>query len=145
MFFAGIAQSIHASDHHATLHGVVFDILVGSESRVGPCGCVAAPRVALSWRLVAAAGHDLKNAHYRMRLRPEFLPDHEKSAWLGDLDELRRIADSSIRLVHEQVEGKSDESVRLDDLAKAVVEELTGLPIFHPLCVGDGGRFRNDS
>src|SRR6266481_1805667 len=26
--FAGIAQSIHASDHHATLHGVVFDILV---------------------------------------------------------------------------------------------------------------------
>ena len=34
--FAGIAQSIHASDRHATLHGVVFDILVGSQSRVGP-------------------------------------------------------------------------------------------------------------
>src|SRR3979411_3519075 len=33
--FAGIAQSIHASGHHATLHGVVFDILVGSEHRVG--------------------------------------------------------------------------------------------------------------
>ena len=33
--FRGIAQSILASDHHATLHGVVFDILVGSESRVG--------------------------------------------------------------------------------------------------------------
>ena len=33
--FAGFAQSIHASDHLATLHGVVFDILVGSESRVG--------------------------------------------------------------------------------------------------------------
>ena len=33
--FAGIAQSIDASDHHATLHGVVFDILVGSENRVG--------------------------------------------------------------------------------------------------------------
>src|SRR6266446_5576268 len=33
--FRGIAQSIHASDHHATLHGVVFDILVGSTSRVG--------------------------------------------------------------------------------------------------------------
>jgi hypothetical protein len=48
--FAGFAQSIHASDHHATLHGVVFDILVESESRVGPCGCVAAPRVALSWK-----------------------------------------------------------------------------------------------
>ena len=35
MFFAGFAQSVHASDHHATLHGVVFDILVGSEHRVG--------------------------------------------------------------------------------------------------------------
>src|SRR6266700_7658049 len=33
--FAGIAQSIHASARHATLHGVVFDILVGSEHRVG--------------------------------------------------------------------------------------------------------------
>jgi hypothetical protein len=31
--FRGIAQGIDASDHHATLHGVVFDILVGSESR----------------------------------------------------------------------------------------------------------------
>jgi hypothetical protein len=39
--FAGIAQSIHASDRHATLHGVVFDILVGSQSRVGPCGCLS--------------------------------------------------------------------------------------------------------
>ena len=77
-------------------------------------------------RLVAAAGHDLRTPITRMRLRAEFLPDHEKSAWLGDLDELRRIADSSIQLVHEQVEGKSDESVRLDDLTKAVVEELTG-------------------
>jgi hypothetical protein len=36
--FAGIAQSIHASDHRATLHGVVFDILVGSEHRVGLSG-----------------------------------------------------------------------------------------------------------
>jgi hypothetical protein len=33
--FAGFAQSIHASDHQATLHGVVFDILVGSVHRVG--------------------------------------------------------------------------------------------------------------
>src|SRR6266478_6375743 len=32
--FAGIAQSIRASDHRATLHGVVFDILVGSERLV---------------------------------------------------------------------------------------------------------------
>jgi hypothetical protein len=53
------------------------------------------------------------------------LSEHEKPAWLGDLDELRRIADSSIQLVHDEVEGRSDESVRLDELAKKVVEELT--------------------
>jgi hypothetical protein len=32
--FREAAQSIHASDHHASLHGVVFDILVGSQNRV---------------------------------------------------------------------------------------------------------------
>jgi len=31
--FRGIGQSIHASDTMVTLHGVVFDILVGSEDR----------------------------------------------------------------------------------------------------------------
>jgi hypothetical protein len=39
--FAGIDKSVHASDRYATLHGVVFDILVGSQSRVGPCGCLS--------------------------------------------------------------------------------------------------------
>jgi signal transduction histidine kinase len=76
-------------------------------------------------RLVAAAGHDLRTPITRMRLRAEFLPDQEQSAWLRDLDELRRIADSSIQLVHEEVERKSDESVRLDKLTETVVEELT--------------------
>jgi hypothetical protein len=33
--FRGIAQSIHAGTTKATLHGVVFDILVGSEHCVG--------------------------------------------------------------------------------------------------------------
>jgi len=33
--FRGAAQSIHPGDSHATLHGVVFDILVGSEYCVG--------------------------------------------------------------------------------------------------------------
>ncbi|MEH2522944.1 MULTISPECIES: hypothetical protein [unclassified Bradyrhizobium] len=30
--FEGIAQSIHADDHNPTLHGVVFDILVGAST-----------------------------------------------------------------------------------------------------------------
>lgn len=82
-------------------------------------------------RLVAAAGHDLRTPITRMRLRAEFLSDQEQSAWFRDLDELRRIADSSIQLVHEEVERKSDESVRFDKLAKTAVEELaaTGLTI----------------
>jgi len=82
-------------------------------------------------RLVAAAGHDLRTPITRMRLRAEFLPDDDRPAWLRDLDELRHIADSSIQLVYEEVEGKSGEAIRLDELAEAVVEELaaTGLPV----------------
>jgi signal transduction histidine kinase len=76
-------------------------------------------------RLVAAAGHDLRTPITRMRLRAEFLPDQEQTAWLRDLDELRRIADSSIQLVHEEVEKKSNELVRLDELVITAVEELT--------------------
>jgi signal transduction histidine kinase len=76
-------------------------------------------------RLVAAAGHDLRTPITRMRLRAEFLPEHEQSAWLRDLDELRCIADSSIQLVHEEVERKTEESMRFDEIAETVVGELT--------------------
>lgn len=75
-------------------------------------------------RLVAAAGHDLRTPITRMRLRAEFLSDDDRPAWLRDLDELRHIADSSIQLVHEEVEGRTGEAIRLDELAEAVVEEL---------------------
>jgi signal transduction histidine kinase len=76
-------------------------------------------------RLVAAAGHDLRTPITRMRLRAEFLPEHEQSAWLRDLDELRCIADSSIQLVHEEVERKTEEPMRFDEIAETVVGELT--------------------
>src|SRR3979490_2179948 len=51
--FRGIAQSIHASDHHATLHGVVFDILVGSEHRVGLAAVFADDDCRMACRAVA--------------------------------------------------------------------------------------------
>jgi signal transduction histidine kinase len=60
-----------------------------------------------------------------MRLRAEFLPEHEQPAWLRDLDELRCIADSSIQLVHEEVERKTEQLMRVDEIAEIVVEELT--------------------
>lgn len=75
-------------------------------------------------RLVAAAGHDLRTPITRMRLRAEFLPENEQGAWLRDLDELRRIADSSIELVHEEIEKTNDETLRLDTLTQSVVEDL---------------------
>jgi signal transduction histidine kinase len=82
-------------------------------------------------RLVAAAGHDLRTPMTRMRLRAEFLPDEEREAWLRDLDELDRIADSAIRLVREEVEGGDAEPLRLDRLVAAVCSELAeqSLPV----------------
>ncbi|MGO4128364.1 ATP-binding protein [Inquilinus sp. YAF38] len=82
-------------------------------------------------RLVAAAGHDLRTPMTRMRLRAEFLPEEEREAWLKDLDELDRIADSAIRLVREEVEGDDAEPLRLDRLVETVSTELAeqGLPV----------------
>jgi signal transduction histidine kinase len=75
-------------------------------------------------RLVAAAGHDLRTPMTRMRLRAEFLPDEDRDAWLKDLEELDRIADSAIRLVREEVEDGDGEALRLDRLVETVCIEL---------------------
>ncbi|MFG1358748.1 ATP-binding protein [Xanthobacter pseudotagetidis] len=82
-------------------------------------------------RIVAGAAHDLRTPLTRMRLRAEFIADEEERVqWLADLAELDRIADSAIRLVREEVEGAPEEQVRLDRLARAVVDEARemGLP-----------------
>jgi signal transduction histidine kinase len=78
-------------------------------------------------RLVAAAGHDFRTPMTRMRLRAEFLDDADREKWLADLDELDHIADSAIRLVHEEIEDGNGETVRLDRLVSDVITELQEL------------------
>ena len=75
-------------------------------------------------RLVAAAGHDFRTPMTRMRLRAEFLDDEERIAWLRDIDELDRIADSAIGLVREEVSTAATEPVALDQLLRGEVEDL---------------------
>lgn len=75
-------------------------------------------------RLVAAAGHDFRTPMTRMRLRVEFLDDEERAAWLKDIDELERIADSAIGLVREEVSDNAHEPVALDQLLTGEVEDL---------------------
>lgn len=75
-------------------------------------------------RLVAAAGHDFRTPMTRMRLRAEFLDDEERAAWLRDVDELERIADSAIGLVREEVANMPAEPLRLDQLLRGEVEDL---------------------
>lgn len=75
-------------------------------------------------RLVAAAGHDLRTPMTRMRLRAEFLPREDRTAFIDDLDELDRIADSAIRLVREEVESDSGEFLRLDAMVADTTAEL---------------------
>lgn len=78
-------------------------------------------------RLVAAAGHDFRTPLTRMRLRAEFLCDEDREAWLADLDELDRIADSAIRLVQEEAGGGAKQVCRLDVLLNEIVAELKAL------------------
>src|SRR6266850_4221633 len=61
--FAGIAQSVHASDRHATLHGVVFDILL--EARAASALAAVFPVDDRSMACQAVAREP------RARLRPE--------------------------------------------------------------------------
>lgn len=75
-------------------------------------------------RLVAAAGHDFRTPMTRMRLRAEFLEDADREKWLADIDELDHIADSAIRLVHEEIEDGKGEALRLDRLVSDVIAEL---------------------
>jgi signal transduction histidine kinase len=76
-------------------------------------------------RLVAAAGHDLRTPITRMRLRAEFVVDEEERAkWLGDLEELERIADSAIMLVREETGNAAPELVRLDELVGGLCADL---------------------
>ena len=76
-------------------------------------------------RLVAAAGHDLRTPITRMRLRAEFVEDHEERArWLTDLDELERIADSAILLVREELGKAPPELIQLDELVGSIGAEL---------------------
>lgn len=75
-------------------------------------------------RLVAAAGHDFRTPMTRMRLRAEFLEEEDRLAWIKDIDELERIADSAIGLVREEVSDAPLEPVALDQLLLGEVEDL---------------------
>lgn len=75
-------------------------------------------------RLVAAAGHDLRTPMTRMRIRVEFLPDEDRESWSRDIDELELIADSAIRLVHEEVSWGDDAPLALEQLLTETVTEL---------------------
>lgn len=75
-------------------------------------------------RLVAAAGHDFRTPMTRMRLRAEFLDEADREKWLADIEELDRLADSAMRLVHEETQDNDGEVIALDGLIRDVIEEL---------------------
>jgi signal transduction histidine kinase len=92
-------------------------------------------------RLVAVAGHDLRTPMTRMRLRAEFLEDDDREKWISDLDELDHIADSAIRLVHEETEIAPTNPIHLDEMVSKVITELQELKLNvrlehkQPVCV----------
>lgn len=78
-------------------------------------------------RLVAAAGHDMRTPITRLRLRAEFVSSQEeKEAWLRDLDELERIAESAIQLVREESDKAPPQDIDLDAFVRETAEDLRG-------------------
>ncbi|WP_072369473.1 ATP-binding protein [Hyphomicrobium sp. NDB2Meth4] len=76
-------------------------------------------------RLVAAAGHDLRTPITRLRLRAEFVVNaEEKEAWLRDLDELERIADSAIELVRDESDKAPPQDIDLAAFVRETALEL---------------------
>lgn len=76
-------------------------------------------------RLVAAAGHDLRTPITRLRLRAEFVANaEEKEAWLRDLDELERIADSAIELVRDESDKAPPQDIDLAAFVRETALEL---------------------
>jgi signal transduction histidine kinase len=80
-------------------------------------------------RLIAAAGHDFRMPMTRMRLRAEFLDEPYREKFLADIEELDHIADSAIRLVHEEMPDRNGDAVRLDVLISDVIVELQELQL----------------
>jgi signal transduction histidine kinase len=79
-------------------------------------------------RLVAAAGHDLRTPITRMRLRAEFIEDHEeRSQWEKDINEMAYIAESAIHLVKEEIEPDGHEIVDIEMMLYDLCSELTEL------------------
>jgi signal transduction histidine kinase len=64
-----------------------------------------------------------------MRLRVEFLDEPDREKFLADIDELDHIADSAIRLVHEESQDGEGEAVRLDGVVRDVAAELQELQL----------------
>lgn len=78
-------------------------------------------------RLVAAAGHDMRTPITRLRLRAEFVANQEeKEAWLRDLDELERIAESAIQLVREESDKAPPQDIDLDVFVRETADDLRG-------------------
>jgi signal transduction histidine kinase len=85
-------------------------------------------------RLVAGAGHDLRTPMTRLRIRAEFLPQEDREAWLNDLDELDRIADSAITLVREEIAPGETGPLRFDILIEQIANELKELEMPVHIC-----------
>lgn len=80
-------------------------------------------------RLLAAAGHDFRTPMTRLRLRAEFLDEPERQKFLADIDELDHLADSAIRLVHEEVREDNGDALALDILVSDLTVELRELQL----------------
>src|SRR5690606_36382054 len=78
--------------------------------------------------MLAAIGHDLRTPITSLRLRAEFLADHEmRDKILGTLDEMQAMTEATLAFASEEAAGEPTRLVVLSALAESVCDDLAVL------------------
>lgn len=76
-------------------------------------------------QMVAAISHDLRTPITRLRLRAEFVEDHEqREKMLADLDDMERMISSTLSFASEDAAGEPPETVDLTALLQSICDDL---------------------
>lgn len=76
--------------------------------------------------MIAAISHDLRTPITRLRLRAEFVDDHEQQAkMLGDLAEMEKMIDSTLSFARDDIRNEEMRRVDVTSLLRSICDEMS--------------------